>query len=103
MTKKLKKAAKKLAKELINSEAVDLLIVATLEETIDNAISLGLTVNNMKEPQTHHVEDFWDCMKTAKAAIVLAGYYSTNDYYELDRRVTLLEKSFKERHGELDK
>jgi len=103
MPKKLKKAAKKLAKELINSEAVDLLVVATLEETIENVIFLGLTVNNMKEPQTHHVEDFWACMRTAKAAIVLAGYYSTNDYYELDRRVMLLEKSFKERHGELDK
>jgi hypothetical protein len=103
MTKKINKAAKKLAKGLINSNTVDLLIVASLEETIDISIAAALEVIHMKQPQSHRVDDFWDCIRAAKAAIVVAGYYSTNDYYKLDKRIMKLQKSFKEIHGELDK
>jgi hypothetical protein len=100
---KLKKAAKKLANDLINSDTVDLLIVASLEETIDCCIDTALRVLSHEKPMQHEAEDFWDCIRTAKAAIVIAGYYSTNDYHKLGNLIMKLQKSFKEIHGELDK
>jgi len=102
MTKKLEKAAKNLANELINSCTVEILVVASLEETIDRAIKDCLEVISYEEPAPHRAKDFWENIQVAKAAIILARYYSINKYKNKEKRIMLLEESFNKLHGELD-
>jgi len=103
MTKKINKAAKNLANELINDCTVGLLVVASLEETINLAIKDCLRVISYEEPAPHRSKDFWENIQVAKAAIILARYYSINKYKNKEKRIILLEDSFNKLHGGLDK
>lgn len=81
----------KLVDNIYQSGLVDDLVAAELDYQIDSCFDGLIKIRERADAegvlQSHHAEDFINCVQFVKAALVILRWYTTDNYEEEQRKI----------------